>query len=76
MLYLTCPSCGYFLGLKTNEWETKSKVICNNPELTKEQKDKKMTELLLSLKIRRYCCQMRMMSYKDIVEVILPIIEE
>jgi len=73
MLYLTCPSCGTFLGLKTVEWEKESDKICNNPQFTKEEKEQKKTELLLSLKLRRYCCKMRMMSYKDIVQDILPI---
>ena len=73
MLYLTCPTCGTFLGLKTLEWETKSYDICTNPKLTKEEKEKQKTKLLLSLKLRRYCCRMRMMSYKDIVQDILPI---
>lgn len=73
MLYITCPTCGYFLGQKTVEWETKSSEICNNSELTEEEKSIKKTELLQSLNLTRYCCKMRMMSYKDIVQDILPI---
>jgi DNA-directed RNA polymerase subunit N (RpoN/RPB10) len=73
MLYITCPTCGYFLGLKTMEWETKSAEICNNPKYTNEEKEKKKSELLLSLGLRRYCCKMRMLTYKDIVEDIIPI---
>jgi len=76
MLYLTCPTCGYFLGLKTIEWETESEKICNNPKLKIEEKEKKKQELLLSLKLPRYCCRMRMMSYKDIVQDILPVPSE
>jgi DNA-directed RNA polymerase subunit N (RpoN/RPB10) len=70
---MTCPTCGTFLGLKTVEWEKESENICNNPNLSKEEKENKKSELLLSLKLRRYCCRMRMMSYKDIVQDILPI---
>jgi DNA-directed RNA polymerase subunit N (RpoN/RPB10) len=76
MLYLTCPTCGYFLGQKTVEWETKSDEICNNHKLSSEEKEKKKQELLLSLKLPRYCCKMRMMSYKDLVQDILPIAKE
>jgi DNA-directed RNA polymerase subunit N (RpoN/RPB10) len=76
MLYLTCPTCGYFLGQKTVEWETKSEEICNNHKLSYEEKEKKKQELLLSLKLPRYCCRMRMMSYKDLVQDILPIPKE
>jgi len=53
MLYLTCPTCGYFLGQKTVEWETKSEEICNNHKLSYEEKEKKKQELLLSLKLPR-----------------------
>ena len=41
-----------------------------------EEKEKKKQELLLSLKLPRYCCRMRMMSYKDLVQDILPIPKE
>ena len=76
MLYLTCPTCGYFLGQKTIEWETKSEEICNNHKLSSEEKEQKKQEVLLSLKLPRYCCRMRMMSYKDLVQDILPIPKE
>lgn len=76
MIYITCPTCGYFLGKKTIEWETKSKQICNNPDLTIEEKAKRKTDLLMSLNLRRYCCKMRMMSCKDIVTDVLPVPKE
>lgn len=76
MLYSTCPTCGYFLGQKIIEWETKSKEICDNPKLSKEEKEKLKEKLLNDLKLRRYCCRMRIMSYKDIVYEILPVEEE
>ena len=76
MLYKTCPTCGYFLGQKTFEWETKSNEICNNPELNNEEKEKKKQELLLSLNLKRYCCKMRMISYVKLVNIILPLNRE
>jgi len=76
MLYLTCPSCGYFLGQKTIQYEAGKKDICSNPKLTEEEKEKAMSKLLLGLGLRRYCCKMRMMTYKDIVQDILPIVSE
>lgn len=75
MLYLTCPSCGTFLGLKTFEWETSSEKICNNLTLTKKEKEESLAELLLSLGFRRYCCKSRVMSYSDIVKIVEPIKE-
>jgi DNA-directed RNA polymerase subunit N (RpoN/RPB10) len=73
MLYIICPTCGYFLGQKTIMWEEKSEEICNNPSFSDEEKEKKKQELLLSLNLPRYCCKMRMMTYKDIVQDVLPI---
>jgi len=75
MLYSTCPTCGYFLGQKIIEWETKSKEICDDPKKSKEEKEKLKEQLLKSIKLRRYCCRMRLMSYKDIVQDILPVDE-
>ena len=71
MLYPTCPTCGYFLGQKTLEWETKQAEICSNGKISEDEKSKQKQELLLSLGLRRYCCRMRMMSYKDIVQDII-----
>jgi DNA-directed RNA polymerase subunit N (RpoN/RPB10) len=52
------------------EYEKGKDEICKNPNLSTEEKEKELTKLLLSLKLRRYCCKMRMMSYKDIVQFI------
>jgi DNA-directed RNA polymerase subunit N (RpoN/RPB10) len=73
MLYTTCPTCGYFLGQKNIEYEEGKNKICSNPNLTLEEKEKEISKLLLSLGLKRYCCKMRMMSYKDIVQDIIPI---
>ena len=73
MLYIVCPTCGYFLGQKTLEYEEGKMKICNNPKLSAEEREKAISTLLLGLKIRRYCCKMRIMTYKDIVNDILPV---
>jgi DNA-directed RNA polymerase subunit N (RpoN/RPB10) len=73
MLYISCPTCGYFLGQKTLEYEQGKEQICTNPKLSSEEKEKELTKLLLGLGLRRYCCKMRMMTYKDIVQDILPV---
>jgi DNA-directed RNA polymerase subunit N (RpoN/RPB10) len=73
MLYLTCPTCGYFLGLKTIEYEQGKEKICANPKLSPEEREQEISKLLLSLNLRRYCCKMRMMTYKDVVHDIIPI---
>lgn len=72
MLYITCPTCGYFLGQKVIKYENDKDNICNNPSLTEKQKEEELTKVVLGLKLRRYCCKMRLMTYKDIVQDILP----
>ena len=73
MIYLSCPTCGFFLGSKTIEFETKKVEICNNPKLDELQQGDAIAQLVLSLNIKRYCCRMRLISAKDIVYDVLPI---
>jgi DNA-directed RNA polymerase subunit N (RpoN/RPB10) len=70
---MICPTCGYFLGQVNINYDEGKNKICNNPKLSSEEKEKELSKLLLSLGLRRYCCKMRVMSYKDIVRDILPI---
>jgi len=76
MLYITCPTCGYFLGQKNIQFEQGKEKICSNPNLSSEQRDQEISKLLLSLGLKRYCCKMRMLTYKDIVQDILPILQD
>jgi DNA-directed RNA polymerase subunit N (RpoN/RPB10) len=69
MLYTTCPTCG-LLFQKTEEYEQKKKIICDNPKLTKKEQETQISELLLSLNFRRYCCKMRVITFKQLTEII------
>lgn len=73
MLYMSCPTCYYFLGQKILLYETEKQNICSNIEYTQEKKEEEISKLILKLKLKRYCCKMRVMSYKDIVQDILPL---
>ena len=73
MIYISCPTCGYLLGAKAEEFEKKKKVICDNEKLSEEDKESKIQQILKDLKFRRYCCRMRVMSCKDLVEDIIPV---
>ena len=73
MIYLTCPTCGFFLGAKTIEFETKRTEIYNNPNLSEEEITDAISKLIKSLDIRRYCCRMRLLTAKDIVQDVLPV---
>ena len=72
MIYITCPTCGYFIGSKAILYDTKKEEICSNNELSEEQQADEIQKLLKSLNIRRYCCRMRIMTTKDIVQDIIP----
>jgi len=69
---MSCPTCGFFIGQKTEEYDTKKNEICANPKLSKKDKEEQISKLLNSLNLRRYCCKMRIMTYKDMVHEILP----
>jgi DNA-directed RNA polymerase subunit N (RpoN/RPB10) len=73
MLYIICPTCGYFISQKIITYEQEKDKICLNPNLSLQDKEKEITKLLLSLNLRRYCCKMRIMTYKDIVKDIIPV---
>ena len=68
MLYNTCPTCGFFIGNLTLKFEEEKNKICNNPELTDDEIEEKIKDIIMKLKVRRYCCRMRFMTYKDIVK--------
>jgi len=73
MLYSVCPTCGTLLAGKIIKYEEEKDKICSNPNILQEEQEKLLSELLLGLKLRNYCCNMRVMTYKDIVQDILPI---
>jgi len=62
MEYLTCPTCGYFMGLKSLEFNKKKNNICNNVNLSEKEKSKQLSKAITDLKLRRYCCRMRMFT--------------
>jgi len=76
MIPLTCPTCGYFLGSKIHTFELEKEKICENAKLSEEEQGKEIQKLIKSLDLRRYCCTMRLMSSKDLVQDILPISSE
>jgi hypothetical protein len=71
MLYMSCPTCNKFIGLYTIEFENKKKNICDNPEITQQEKDNQVSKLIQELPLR-YCCKMRFMTCKNSVEFIIP----
>ena len=71
MIYSTCPTCGFFIGNIVNQYEKDKKKVCSNEKLSDEEQQAEISKLLKNLKVRRYCCRMRIMTSKDLVEEIL-----
>lgn len=71
MLYNTCPTCGYFLGNLTKKFEEEKEKVCSNLDLTQEEIQEKVKKIIMKLPLRRYCCRMRFMTYKDLVKDIV-----
>ena len=73
MIYSKCPTCGFFIGNISHKFEIEKEKICSNKKLSQEQQEKEISKLLQNLKVRRYCCRMRVMTCKDMVhEIISP----
>lgn len=69
MSYIVCPTCGYFIGQKLLEFENKKEEIEKSTNLTNDEKVKETTKAIMSIKLRRYCCRMRLMTYKDYIDI-------
>jgi DNA-directed RNA polymerase subunit N (RpoN/RPB10) len=72
MYYLKCPSCGNIISnriIKINEEYDK---INNDFKLSNEEKEKKRTEVINSLKLKRYCCKTRLMTLPNLIDIINP----
>lgn len=72
MIASKCPTCGYFLGNLSHNFELKKDLICKNPDYNEKKKGDEIQKLILSLNLRRYCCKKEFLTYKDLVYEILP----
>ena len=73
MIYSSCPTCYFFIGNLVEEFEKKKKEICSDTSLDEEEQEKRISKVLKDLPIRRYCCRRRIMTCKNVVELILPV---
>ena len=73
MFYPRCPTCGTLFADKIINYEKEKKNICDNPNIPKEEQEELLSKLVLNFKFRRYCCTMRMMTYKNLCQDIIPI---
>tara|TARA_A100001015_G_scaffold320383_1_gene446554 strand:- start:990 stop:1223 length:234 start_codon:yes stop_codon:yes gene_type:complete len=73
MIYSSCPTCGFFIGNLVQEYENQCVKICSNNSLSEEDQQKEISNLLKNIKVRRYCCRMRIMTSKNMVDEIMPV---
>ena len=70
MIYLKCPSCGYIIGNRQVLYESKLDEIMNNPNTDNDEKLVLKTQLVESLGVKRYCCKMRIITFKQLTDII------
>lgn len=71
MLYMKCPTCKELLGNKQIPYEQGIKKINDDPNLSAEEKEKQQNELVVKFHLN-YCCNMRLITYKKLIDIIKP----
>jgi DNA-directed RNA polymerase subunit N (RpoN/RPB10) len=70
MLYTICPTCGHLLADIEIEFSEKyNKIVDNNDK--DDKKDKDIKKLFHDLRVHKYCCRMRLISYLDHIKIIV-----
>jgi DNA-directed RNA polymerase subunit N (RpoN/RPB10) len=72
MIYSSCPTCGFFIGNVVEDYEKQKISICNNNKLNEKQQAEEIKKVINKLGLKRYCCKMRVLTCKDMVEEIQP----
>lgn len=70
MIYTKCPTCKQMLSHIAVDYEEKMDKIESDPNLSRQEKKIKKQELVNSYGFRRYCCKMRVMTYKRLVNIV------
>ena len=70
MLYPVCPTCGHLLADIEVEFTDKYEKI-NESKDSDEKKGKEIEKLFVEVKVKKYCCKMRLISYFNHIRTIL-----
>ena len=65
MIYLRCPTCGTVIGNRQIPYELQLQEIDNNPNIDEPERLTQKTRLIESMELKRYCCKMRIMTFKS-----------
>lgn len=69
MIYIKCPTCGYILGNRQRIYNIGLEEIESNPNNDEQMKLELKEKLVNSLEIEKYCCKMRVITYKNKTEI-------
>tara|TARA_B100000900_G_C20518122_1_gene690972 strand:+ start:877 stop:1104 length:228 start_codon:yes stop_codon:yes gene_type:complete len=72
MIYSSCPTCGFFIGNVVENYEKQKIAICNNIKLDENQQSQEIQKVINKLGLKRYCCKMRVLTCKNMVDEIQP----
>jgi DNA-directed RNA polymerase subunit N (RpoN/RPB10) len=67
---MKCPTCGTVIGNRQIIYEAKLKEIENNPNIDEDAKLEQKNKLINNLELNRYCCKMRVMTFKSMPLII------
>ena len=67
---MKCPTCKHMLSHLQIFYEKRLTDIINDPKLSDKEKDDEKQKLVNSFGLRRYCCTMRLMTYKRLIEIV------
>jgi len=70
MIYTKCPTCKQMLSHIMVDYEEKMNKINNDPDMSKQEIELQKQNIVNNYKLRRYCCNMRLMTYKSIVRIV------
>lgn len=70
MIYMKCPTCGTIIGNRQIIYEATLNEIENNPNLDEDAKLEQKNKLINGLELKRYCCKMRVMTFKSMPLII------
>jgi DNA-directed RNA polymerase subunit N (RpoN/RPB10) len=67
---MKCPTCGTVIGNRQIIYETKLQEINSNPKIDDDTKLEQKNKLINSLELKRYCCKMRIITFKSMPLII------
>jgi DNA-directed RNA polymerase subunit N (RpoN/RPB10) len=71
MLPPKCFTCGRIFADIELEYEKKIQEIENNKKLSLEEMKELKRKLLDDLHVHRYCCRSRILTYVDLIQIII-----